>query len=76
MSGDCHVVQLPGCLSILHLALVLQQLYDDALICLRISKHFLVIRDLPQLTAECRGEKGLLHKYTTVLYELLVDCYG
>lgn len=66
----------PGCLSVLHLALVLQQLNDDALICLRISKHFLVIRDLPQLTAECRGERALLHKYTKLFHELLVACYG
>lgn len=55
---------LPGCISILHLALVLQQFNDNTLICLRVSKHFLIIRDLSQFTAD-NGEENngfLIHK--------------
>lgn len=48
---------LPGCISILHLALVLQQFNDNTLICLRVSKHFLIIRDLSQFTAD-NGEEN------------------
>lgn len=47
----------PDSLIVLYLTLILHQLYDDALICERMNKNFLIIRNLPQLTREGREQK-------------------
>ena len=54
-------VSSPSRILVLHVTLELQQLHDDALVRVLMGKHFLVVWDLPQLTAQRRegcGRKG------------------